>query len=219
MRTTLLSCQSNTCRSQNIDQFTICQRATNGQTCNDGNACTSPDTCQWGGCSGPDQCRKPCPLPWGGMAAHGTNVTAWRTPSERHPNRCQSRTAMCNNGSLDLGGYQYRTCDQQCVNYAGIRCSANLGSITVPAQWAFHNGWCVTPLCSTYYAPGSSPTYYNVGSSLAGYRNCRPGSSGTCYDGDAWWDVTCSPYMVDGEYSCEGACRTKTYPPGCPGHP
>lgn len=70
------------------------------------------------------------------------------------------------------------------------------------AQWQYNQGWCTVgrglpQQCweGTYY-------YYQ---DVQGSYCTSGGSTGSCYDGDAWWWVTCNA-LVDCVYDCYGNC-------------
>ncbi|MEO6597916.1 MAG: hypothetical protein ABIP94_24500, partial [Planctomycetota bacterium] len=75
-------------------------------------------------------------------------------------------------------------------------------SVSVNAQHAYHDGWCTVG----HGLPEQcfQGTYYYYQTLQSSYCSSG-GSSGSCYDGDAWWWVTCNA-LVDCIYNCSGQC-------------
>jgi hypothetical protein len=133
-------------------------------------------------------------------ASQGTSTSATVTglPTD-------NRTLYVRLWSYTNVGWQFRdytyTAASSCHSLAGQH-GQMWTTVTANAQYAFYNGWCTVgrglpQQCwdGTYYF------YQDVQSSYCS----SVGSGGSCYDGDAWWWVTCNA-LVDCIYNCAGQC-------------
>lgn len=94
------------------------------------------------------------------------------------------------------------TCAPDCAPNAGTHGKVWITE-TVPSQYAYHDGWC--SIGTSYPAMCWQGTYYYNQSIVDSYCSAV-GSGGSCYNADAWWQVTCSS-QVDCIYDCNGVCQ------------
>ena len=115
------------------------------------------------------------------------------------------RTLYVRLWSLIGSGWQFRdytyTAASACHPLAGTH-----GQMWMPvsanSQYVYHDGWCSVGNGLPQQCWSGTYFYFqNLQSSFCS----SVGSGGSCYDGDAWWWVTCDS-LVDCIYDCSGQC-------------
>lgn len=126
---------------------------------------------------------------WGTVTGFGTGNYSWNVVCRNAAGQTVSASA-----SLTM---TVPPCDSRAGTHGQM-----WTSVSVYAQYAYASGWCsvgtsLPPMCyeGTYY-------FYQY---LTNYYCTSGGSSGSCYDSNAWWWVTCQA-LVDCIYDCSGQC-------------
>ncbi len=122
-------------------------------------------------------------------------------PSGWNPTQYSCNYYSCGSPCYGPGNSNQVTCAPPCDPRAGthgqiwINTSAN-------SDYVYHDGWCsvgtqLPAMCweGTYYYQQSLVSQYCM----------SVGSGGSCYNPDAWWNVTCRS-LVDCIYNCSGQC-------------
>ena len=161
-----------------------------GVTCNDGNACTTTDTCQAGNCRGNpvtctalDQCHK------AGTCNPATGSCS--QPSKPNGTACNDGNActkneVCTAGFCGSGSAVTCAAPDQC--HLAATCNPTLGCGVPPVK---PDG----TLCSPASCPAGSAIFT---------------MPGTCSNGSCSGSATrsCSPYLCDGAGSCRTTCTS-----------
>ena len=69
-------------------------------------------------------------------------------------------------------------------------------------EYVYHQGWCGV---GTVSPPRCVMGRYFYSQSFVSQLCWTTGSSGSCYDNNAWWYVTCNS-LIDCVYDCNGQC-------------
>ena len=166
-----------------------------------GSSCTSQTrTCSNGTLSGSytnSSCSVapcPCTLPWGGILAHGSSVTAYLFSSAV---TCTSQTRTCNNGTLS-GSYTYQSCLRSCALPWGgtvasgssftayqsnsVPCGSSCTSQTRTCTNGTLTGSYSNRTCSVEPCPCTSPwgTTVTHGSSITAYSSSSVACGSSC---------------------------------------
>lgn len=133
----------------------------------------------------------------------GTFITCGSScPSGWHATGYICNFSTCGYSCNGPNGSNRVTCAPDCAPNAGTHGKVWITE-TVPSQYAYHDGWC--SIGTSYPAMCWQGTYYYNQSIVDSYCSAV-GSGGSCYNADAWWQVTCSS-QVDCVYDCNGVCQ------------
>jgi hypothetical protein len=122
-------------------------------------------------------------------------------PSGWYATQYSCNYSTCGYSCYGPGNSNQVTCTPPCDSRAGTHSQIWIDSVA-DTQYVYHDGWC--GVGTSWPAMCFQGTYYY--SQYLVNQYCQSvGSSGSCYDSDAWWKVTCQS-LIDCVYTCSGQC-------------
>ena len=109
-------------------------------------------------------------------------------------------------GTCSFNATNQATCAPICDPKAGTH--GQMWEVrSAQSQYMYQGEWCSI---GTHWPPMCFQGTYYYNQQLVGQSCASVGSNGSCYDPDAWWNVSCNS-LIDCVYNCNGQCE----PAGC----
>lgn len=122
-------------------------------------------------------------------------------PSGWYATQYSCNYSTCGNSCYGPGYSNSVTCAQVCDSRVGTHGNTWIDSFAI-SEYGYHSDWC--GVGTSYPQQCYEGTYYYSQYLVSQYCQ-KTGSSGSCYDNDALWGVTCKS-LVDCVYDCSGQC-------------
>ena len=122
-------------------------------------------------------------------------------PSGWYATQYSCNYSTCGTSCYGPGNSNRVTCAQVCDSRVGTHGNTWIDSFAI-SEYGYSSGWC--GVGTSYPQQCYEGTYYYSQYLVSQYCQST-GSSGSCYDNDALWGVTCKS-LVDCVYDCSGQC-------------